>query len=174
MSTWLEQYRPELPFHVPGLPFSPAQAISVLEAKFFHSAIGKATAVIGSSLGGYYAMYLSAHYCLPAVLINPAIKPFHLLQDYLGDNENLYTGQHYVLDSSHIDELLAIQCNPSAFSSGQVLTLLQTGDETLDFREAIAFLPAQPTWIIPQGSHEFEHFERFIPAIIEHVTASPL
>jgi predicted esterase YcpF (UPF0227 family) len=86
----------------------------------------------------------------------------------MGENENLYSGLHYQFTTTHIEQLLALRVDPNVYQFGQVLSLLQTGDQTLDYREAAALLAAQPMWIFPGGSHEFDGFERVIPALIGH------
>ena len=41
-------------------------------------------AFIGSSLGGYFASYLAETYGGKAVLVNPAVKPFELFDEFMG------------------------------------------------------------------------------------------
>ena len=61
--------------------------------------------LMGSSLGGYLSTYLSEKFELPAVLINPAVKPFELLDDHLGEQQNPYTHEVYHVTEAHLQQL---------------------------------------------------------------------
>jgi predicted esterase YcpF (UPF0227 family) len=148
---------------VPALSHWPAEAIEQLEAEI--AAANGPVTLIGSSLGGYYSTWLVEHNpALRAVLVNPAVYPYRLLEEWLGQNTNLYTREQYQLTERHLEQLLVLDC-PQLQDPSRYLLLVQSGDETLDYREAVDKYAACAQFVQPGGSHGFEHFEALIPAV---------
>lgn len=149
---------------VPHLSWVPDEAVDHLE-----SLIGANTnddiVLVGSSLGGYYAAYLAERYQCKAILINPAIRPYELLRDYIGRNRNMYTGLRYTLATHHVEQLCKYEVN-ALTSPQQLLLLLQTGDELLDYRQALIKYQASPSIVIEGGSHGFDGFEKVMDHVI--------
>lgn len=153
----------EQQLRVPALSHWPAEAIEQLEAEI--AAANGPVTLIGSSLGGYYSTWLvEQNPALRAVLVNPAVHPYRLLEEWLGQNTNLYTREQYQLTERHLEQLLALDC-PQLQHPDRYLLLVQTGDETLDYREAVDKYAACARFVQPGGSHGFEHFEALIPAL---------
>ena len=156
LKAWLANTHPTVNFICPDLPDQPHRAIAVLEQQLSSS---PDCALIGSSLGGFYALYLAEKYQLPAVMVNPAIKPWLLLQNYLGQQHNYHRDHHWLLDRQTVEQLKAYDvAEPSA---PHLLRLyLQTGDETLDYQVAANRYPSIMQIIEIGGDHSFTHFER--------------
>ena len=121
--------------------------------------------VIGSSLGGYFASYLSEKYQILAVLINPAVKPYELLADYLGEQVNPYTQEVYKVSEGFIEQLKAVE--PINVASHRYLVMVQTGDEVLDYQEAVTKYQDCELIVQQGGDHSFINFEEVLPHIAD-------
>ena len=138
-----------------------AQLRAVIEASREHGPV----ALIGSSLGGYYAIWLAERYDCPAVMINPSIRPYDLLKDYLGVNTNQYTGETYEFTEGLVIQLRALDITRVTRPS-RYLLMVQKGDAVLDYRQAVEKFPDSPTIIEEDGTHEFQGFERHLETVV--------
>jgi predicted esterase YcpF (UPF0227 family) len=156
---------------VPRLPFAPRAAMDKMERML--SALDTAqTTLVGSSLGGYYATWLAERFGTRAVLINPAMRAWEDLRRYLGPNRNLYTGEVYELTETHVEELAALRVMAITRPERYWL-LVQTGDEVLDHREAVAFFAGARQTVIEGGDHGFRHFEAHLEGILRFADGRP-
>jgi predicted esterase YcpF (UPF0227 family) len=154
-------------YHVPVLPQRPAQAIREVCTWIDAEIATRATpfALVGSSLGGYYATYLAERYASRAILINPAVQPYVNLESYLGMQRNLYTGETWELTREHFAELRALKVDRLA-DPERYLLMVQTGDEVLDWRESVAFYGGGWQLVQGGGDHAFQDFDAQIPPLL--------
>lgn len=118
----------------------------------------------GSSLGGYFATYLAEKYNLKAVLINPAVKPYELLEDTLGEQTNPYTGEVYQVTVAHMQHLKAFEIDK--ITAKNFLVMVQTGDEVLDYQQAVDKYQQSQLCIQQDGDHSFINFDKMLPDIV--------
>lgn len=150
-------------YHVPPLPYDPQNAIAILE-EAIQQCLPEPVGLVGSSMGGFYGTWAAEKFNLPLVLINPAVRPFELLRDYLGENENIYTGEKYSFTEEHIDQLKNLDIDPISRQE-RYLLLTQTGDEVLDYRQGVEKYAGCRQIVEQGGSHGFEGFERHLDTI---------
>lgn len=148
----------------PSLSYIPNLAIDTLEQiiEIFLKKDEKIS-LVGSSLGGYYAIYLANKYDLKAVLINPAIYPYKTL-DKIGMAMNYYDGTSFEVTKEHIDSLKAMEVTYIK-NQENFLTLLQTDDEVLDYTQAADKLKDSELVIEEGGNHSFENIESYFRKI---------
>lgn len=150
-------------FLCPQLPPSPAAAISLADGLIERYGV---TAVVGSSLGGYYATWLAEHHKLRAVLVNPAVVAHVALEKYLGPHRMIYSGESFEFTRQHVDELRANDV--AALSHPENFWLLaEAGDETLDYRRAVAYYAGCRQTVLDGGDHSFTRWNEFLDPVIE-------
>jgi len=120
--------------------------------------------LVGSSLGGHYANCLAEKHDLPAVLINPAVVACLDLALFIGEHANFHSGESFTFTENHAAQLKA-QVRPPA--PGRYWLLLETGDEVLDYHQALDFYGACRQTVLPGGDHSFTKFPEFMPQILE-------
>ncbi|WP_166423477.1 YqiA/YcfP family alpha/beta fold hydrolase [Paraglaciecola sp. 20A4] len=162
---FVTEHYPELIFYIPQLDNHPKPAAKMLDeliARHPHADFG----FIGSSMGGYFSSYLLERYGGKAVLINPAVQPYNLLADYMGEHINPYTQHRFFLDESHTHDLTSFD-TPILANPQNYWVLLQTADETLDYRQAQQKYSAAKLTIEQGGDHSFQGYERFLADIFQ-------
>ena len=148
-------------FACPTLPPSAREAVRAVRELVG----GTQPCYVGSSLGGYYATHLVETHGGRAVLINPAIEPHVGLRAYLGPQKNLYTGEPYELTNQHLEqwrELYAPRITPSRY-----LLLVETGDEVLDYRQAVQRYDGAEQMVIEGGDHSLRSFPQHLAYIVQ-------
>lgn len=148
------------------LPVSPQRAIEQVEDAIVRAPV--VPPLVGSSLGGYYATYLAEKHRLRAVLINPAVVAHLSLARYVGPQTNPYTGESFEFTLGHIAELARL-LEPARF-----WLLVETGDEVLDYRQAVAKYAGARQTVIQGGNHGFQHFPELLDAIIAFAGLRPV
>jgi len=120
--------------------------------------------LVGSSLGGFYALHLTQTFDLPVVLINPSMRPFETLARF-SDSEvaNYSMEKSCFFKADYVKQLKAINITPR--DQKKVLLLLQTADENLDYKVALSLLPEAEPIVQEGGSHAFEDFPTVMPAM---------
>ncbi|QDF66054.1 esterase YqiA [Shewanella sp. SNU WT4] len=164
---YCQEHYPELLVHQPQLPSHPVAALAML-CDITEQALAKGEPLyyIGSSLGGFFATILAERYGGVAALVNPAIEPHQLMTSLLGWQTNPYTGERYQVTLEHQTQLAAMAVKVIAHPD-RFLVLLQTGDEVLDYREAVAYYHCCQLRVQQGGDHAFTGYQEQLDGIFQ-------
>jgi uncharacterized protein len=152
-------------FACPALSHWPYQAMSQLKEQVAAEDPERLT-LVGSSLGGFYATWLTEHLGCRSVLVNPAITPHEGLRAYLGPQKNLYTGEPYEFTLAHLDQLAAFYVEQPD-KKDRYLLIHTTGDELLDWRTATSRYAGCRQIIVAGSDHGFGEFGDYVDSVLE-------
>lgn len=150
-------------FIAPSLSYIPDLAIKTLEELI--ESYDEDVTLIGSSMGGYMSIYLAHKYNLKAVLINPSIFPYETLKQTLGYAPSFYDLSSFEWNERHLEMLKKFDVTEP--KQDDFMVLLQKGDETLDYKEAVDKFPNAKVVVEEGGNHSFEGIERHFEGIEE-------
>jgi predicted esterase YcpF (UPF0227 family) len=148
----------------PQLPASPREAIELASAIASETA-PEDLALIGSSLGGYYATWLAERIGCRAVLLNPAVKPPRDLERYVGVTTAYHSNERFEFRHEYIDELKSLAVETITLPERYFL-LAATGDEVLDWREMVAHYPRARHRVINGSDHGISEFAQYVDEVL--------
>jgi len=152
-------------FSSPALSDLPSAAIELLQSEVGLYPASVVT-LVGSSLGGFYATWLAEKFGVRAVLVNPAVTPHMGLRAYLGPQQNLYTGARYTLTEQHLRELAALDV-ASPTHLDRYFLMVTTGDEVLDYRDAVRKYAGAQQLVIQGSDHGFSDFGEHVDSVLQ-------
>ena len=120
----LEHKKRGIPFFAPDLTMSPEQ-VSAMLTRFTAGMPPEELTVVGSSLGGFYATWLAEKTGCRAVLLNPVVRPWELVRDFLGEQETYGGKRRVVITEDYADQLLRLD-TPAITMPTRYLVLLRS------------------------------------------------
>ena len=162
-AAWVAQHRPDIEWWCPQLPPSPAEAMAMLNAQLGHWPAAQ-SAVIGSSLGGFYATALAERFGLRSVLLNPAVSPARDLEKYIGETTAWHSDERFFFRREFIAELQAVA--PAALTNpGRYFAIIAKGDEVLSWVEMSERYAGCKVKLLEGGDHALSDYATHLPDV---------
>ncbi len=174
LAAWMAAHRPGVRWWCPPLPPSPREALALVDHGTRDWPAAR-SAVVGSSLGGFYATVLAetpTRRRWRVGLVNPAVDPARDLAAHIGEQTAWHDpAERFLFQPAFVDELRAMT---PGLPSGRAryLPIIATGDEVLDWREMAARYAGEPIVIVPGSDHALSDFAHHLPRLLRHLDLS--
>jgi predicted esterase YcpF (UPF0227 family) len=166
MAAIVQQRHPGVTWWCPQLPPSPQAALALIRDGISNWP-RDTMAVIGSSLGGFYATAVAEACGCKAVLLNPAVDPARDLAGFIGEQSNWQNPEErFFFAPEFIGELRALQAGPLQIPANY-LAIIAKGDEVLDWREMTARYAAAQQCLLEGGDHGLSGFDELLPLVLD-------
>lgn len=157
---------PQVTWWCPQLPPSPQAAMDMV-MQGIAAWPRPHRAVMGSSLGGFYATCVAEAVGCKAVLLNPAIHPARDLAKYIGEQTAWHEpGEHFFFEPGFVDELRALESGQLAHPENY-FAVIAKGDEVLDWREMTGRYPGARIKLLEASDHALSDFDRHIDEVFD-------
>jgi len=165
MAAAVQALHPAVHWWCPQLPPSPRQAMAMLMAGIAGWPQGS-MAVVGSSLGGFYATWIAARTGCPAVLLNPAVHPARDLASHIGEQSAWHSPQEtFFFQPEFVQELRDLDAGTLSRPE-RFYTLIAKGDELLDWREMSARYAGSQGQLLEGGDHALSDFDAHLAGVL--------
>lgn len=166
MARWVADNRPDLTFACPQLPPSPRAAIEL--ARELVADWPRATmALMGSSLGGFYATVLAQELGVRTVLLNPAVDPARDLERHIGEHSCWQNAEErFFFRPEFVDELRALRPGTLAHPE-RLLAVIAKGDEVLDWREMHTRYVSGRIKLLEGSDHGLSDFDDYLSELTD-------
>lgn len=125
--------------------------------------------LIGSSLGGFYAARLATEFDCKAVLINPAMRPWLALQNFLGE-QTTREGKRVFVKESYGSELQRLQVKKLKHPE-RIFLVLSLADEVLNWKESEQCFPLVKTLKLPGEDHTVRGFSKIVSQVVDYLVS---
>ncbi len=161
---------PQVQWSCPKLPPSPREAMELVFsgiAAWQQEPGFNTMAVIGSSLGGFYATAVAERTGCRAVLLNPAVHPARDLARHIGEQTSWqHPEERFFFEPGFIEELRDIDPGPLQ-RPDNYLAVIAKGDEVLDWREMAARYAGARLMLLEGGDHALSDLDSHLPLILD-------
>ena len=165
MAAAVQALHPAVHWWCPQLPPSPRQAMAMLMAGIADWPRGS-MAVMGSSLGGFYATRIAARTGCPAVLLNPAVHPARDLASHIGEQSAWHSPQEtFFFQPEFVQELRDLDAGTLSRPE-RFYTLIAKGDELLDWCEMSARYTGSQGQLLEDGDHALSDFDTHLAGVL--------
>lgn len=148
----------------PQLPASPSAAARLIES-VAATVEPRRLAVIGSSLGGYYATWLAERSGCRAALLNPAITPHVDLSAHLGAQPVYFSDATIDMRPEFLQELQALD-TPQITQPQRYFLVAATGDDVIDYRTMVAKYSGCRMRVLEGSDHQISDFAQYLDDVL--------
>lgn len=171
MAQHMATTQPGIHWWCPQLPPSPREAMAMLMAGI-QDWPRQSMAVVGSSLGGFYATYVAEQMGCRAALLNPAVDPARDLTKYIGEQRSWHDAEErFFFKSEYVQELRDLTLTGLNHPE-RYFALIAKGDEVLDWREMVGRYAGAHIELLEGGDHAISDFEVHLPSVLSFLGLS--
>jgi uncharacterized protein len=161
---WVAAHRPDVTWWCPQLPPSPAEAMRMV-FEGVRDWPAQNMAVIGSSLGGFYATWVAEQLGCRAVLLNPAVNTPRDLEKYIGEITAWHSDERFFFRREFIDELRAMK--PEMLTQlDRYFAIIAKGDEVLSWVEMSERYRGCRIELLEGGDHAISDYALHLPKVV--------
>lgn len=161
----IAQRHPGVTLWCPQLPPSPREAMDRVMQGIANWP-RKRMAVIGSSLGGFYASWVAEQTGCRAAVLNPAVFAARDLATQVGVHPSWHEPQEsFEFKAAYVDELRALAV-PAITNPDRYYALIAKGDEVLDWREMSAHYRGAHMRLLEGSNHAITEFADHLDEVL--------